>query len=196
MKLTEIINNSKIIEDNFFNGDQPSDPQDISFDVAYSRPVGTFNGLEIWGSKYFGKDIDVYGILNKERDIISWAAFDNTNNNYLKFIRAYSKEKGKNHILTIMNFLIEKLKQKIIITSNEVTSTSSRNMLLKWTKLTPQFKHFSMKFFDNDEEIFNYEDALKDNVKNNIRIVMEDVYNRTLPLFGTGKRVLSDVIWY
>lgn len=202
MKLCELFANNPIYdlgEDNDITR-QLLDKQDVSFDVAHSRPVGTFNGLEIWGSKYFGDKLDLYGILNKQRDILSWCLFDNAKNDpYLTFNRAYTSPqyRGNDYTLTIINFLIEKIKAKIIIDKDEVTSPDSRRMLFKWFSYDTQKRHFSMKAFFNGKEVNDLNKILKDGSKNDVYIIMEDVYGRKLPRYGgSGKRILHDIVWY
>jgi len=206
MKLKDLFENNPVsfldeIVDNTFIGDQPLQTQDISFDVAYSRPIGTFNNLEIWGSKYFGKSKDLYGILDKKRNVLAWVVFDVMKHpGYSTFERAWvlPKERGKNHTLTIFNFLTSKGKEKILIDVDALTSDSSRKMLKKWFSLSSQFRHFSISFFKNSKKIEQPDVDLifKSGTQNNIHIVMEDCFNRTVPRYGAGKRILNDVFLY
>lgn len=203
MTLKELFENNPIhfLEDNTFIGSQSFKNQQVSFDVAYSRPIGTFNGLEIWGSKYFGKDYDLYGILDKQRNVLGWVVFDLIKHpGYSTFSRAWVEpsERGKEHTLTIINFLISKAYEKIMIDKDELTSTDSRNMLRKWFNYSPQKRHFSIKFFDSRGEITkpDLDQILKDRTKNDVYLIFEDVYNRNLPRYGAGERVLQDIIWY
>lgn len=206
MKLAELLMDNPVafldeMVDNTFIGDQPLDKQDVSFDVAYSRPVGTFNGLEVWGSKYFGKKYDLYGILNKERDVLAWALFDSEiNSGYSTFVRAWVSptERGKNHTLTIINFLTSKGKEKIIIDKHEETSSSSRRMLVKWFSLSPQYRQFSISFYDENGKIEppDIDEILKAGNKNRVQIVLENLSDRELHRYGAGKRILNDFEWY
>lgn len=203
MKLKDILLNPEIHfldEDNFVNV-QNINHQEVSFDVAYSRPIGTFNGCEIWGSKYFGKKYDLYGILSKERNILAWCAFDiEMHPGYSTLIRAFvdPTARGNNHTLSIINFIVEKLKIKIMIDKDEPTSIDSRKMFKKWYNLTPQERHFNMSFYLNDTKIDNpdVEMILADNSKNNVYIIFEDCYDRKYNLFGCGKRILADAKFY
>lgn len=206
MKLKDLFENNPIsfldeMVDNTFIGDQPLDKQDISFDVAYSRPVGTFNGLEIWGSKYFGKNKDLYGILDKQRNVLAWAVFDILKHSgYSTFERAWilPQERGKNHILTIINFLTSKSKEKIMIDKEEGTSSSSRKMFKKWFSLPPQYKRFSMSFYIDNKKIDepDIEKVFQTGTVNDIYIIMEGIYSTHQPRYGAGKRILNDIIWY
>lgn len=204
MKLKYLFENNPIHfinEDNMFVGSQPLNKQKVSFDVAYSRPVGTFNGLEIWGSKYFGKNKDLYGILDNQRKVLAWAVFDNKlNPNYSTFERAWVEpsERGKDHTLTIINFLITKANEKVMIDKNEITSTDSRNLIRKWMSYPPQKRHFNVSFFDSKGKIPSpdLDNILKDNTKNDVYIIFENTLNRELPRYGAGERILQDIIWY
>ena len=202
MKLREILDNNPVSfldEDNSFIGDQLLEKQEVSFDVAYSRPVGTFNGHEIWGSKFFGKNYDLFGILDKGRNILAWCLFDITKNSgYSTFLRAYVDEKhrGQNLTLVIMNFVTEKNKEKIMIDKDELTSSSSRGMIRSWF-MNPARRRFDMKFYDGDQLVKDpdIEHALKAGEKNSISVVFEDLSGRTPPRYGAGKRILMDWEW-
>ena len=188
-------------EDNTFIGDQPLDQQEVSFDVAYSRPVGTFNGLEIWGSKYFGKNIDLYGILDAQRNVVAWCTFDIVKHSgYATLTRMWvqADNRGNNHILTIVNFVIEKCKEKVLIDSDEMTPDSSRKMIKKWYLMTPQYRHFAMKFMNGTDEITNpnIDEILSPGMITTTAVILENVYNRNLPRFGAGKRIIKDFKWY
>lgn len=206
MKLAELFENNPIsfideMVDNSQAGDQPFGREDVSFDVAYSRPIGTFNGLEIWGSKFFGKKYDLYGILNKERDVLAYAVFDlEIHPGYSTFIRAWVKpeERGKNHTLTIINFLTSKGKEKVMIDKKEVTSSSSRNMFKKWFSLTPQYKQFTMSFYVGDKKLDepNIEKVFQQGTINDVHIIMENDDRKQHPRYGAGKRILRDWEWY
>lgn len=204
MKLYEVLENNPVAfldEDNTYVGDQPLDTQQVSFDVAYSRPVGTFNGLEIWGSKYFGKNIDLYGIIDEQRNILAWCTLDvvqNTGYSTLTRVWVDPTQRGKNLVLTLINFITEKLKEKVMIDSRELTSSSSRGMIQKWVNLDPQYRHFTIKFVQNGQEITtpNVADILQQGSVNNVAVIFESMYNRNLPRYGAGKRIVSDFKWY
>ncbi|MGI0075932.1 MAG: hypothetical protein ACREAU_00820 [Nitrosopumilaceae archaeon] len=206
MKLKDLFEHNPVafldeMVDNTFIGDQPLEKQDISFDVAYSRPVGTFNGLEIWGSKYFGKNKDLYGILDNQRSVLAWAVFDLVKHpGYSTFERAYTvpKERGKNHILTIINFLVEKAKEKVLVDKDELTSNSSRKMFKKWFDLSPQLRHFTINFFENGKKIEHPDlhKIFQQGERNQVYIILEDAFGRNLPRYGAGRRILRDFIWY
>lgn len=210
MRLKELFANNPIhfiddiplFEDNMFVGSQPFDKfQNVSFDVAYSRPVGTFNGLEIWGSKYFGGPYDLYGILDKQRNILAWVIFDiERHPGFSTFIRAWVEpsERGKDHTLTILNFIVSKGKEKIFIDKNEQTSTDSRRLIKKWLQYPPQKRHFDIKFFDSNGMIDNpnVEDILKPRTINDVYLILENTFNRDVPRYGAGRRVISEFVWY
>jgi len=202
MKLREILDNNPIRfldENNSYIGDQPLEKQEISFDVAHARPVGTYNGHEIWGSKFFGKDYDLFGILDKERNILAWCLFDIVKNaGYSTFLRAYvdKDHRGQNLTLVIMNFMTEKNKEKVMIDKDELTSSSSRGMIKSWF-MNPAKRRFDIKFFDGDVQLNDpdIEQVLKAGEKNNISIVFEDMSGRISPRYGAGKQIIMDWEW-
>lgn len=202
MKLKELLDNNPISfldEDNTFIGNQPLENQEVSFDSAYSRPIGTYNGLEIWGSKYFGKNYDLYGILDKQRNILSWCLFDIVKNlGYSTLLRVFvdKNNRGKNLTLLIINFLTEKGKEKIMVDKDEFTSDSSRGMLKAWYKNNTS-RRFEMNFIDNNIKIEtpDIESIFKIGSKNKISITMESISDFDLPRYGSGKRIVKDWIW-
>lgn len=212
MKLDDLFNNNPInfqeedittlfLEDNRFDF-QPLQHQQVDFNVAYSRPVGTYNGKEIWGSRYFGKDVDLYGILDKQRNILAWSAFDNkSHTGYSTLIRSYvdPTQRGKDLTLTIINFLVTKANEKIWIDKDEPTSKDSRKLIGKWFQYPIQKRHFNMKFFDSSGEIAkpNTNQILQGGIKNDVYIILEDCLNMKMPRYGgIGKRILMDNICY
>ena len=202
MKLKELFENNPIsfaFEDNTYIGDQPLEKQQVSFDVAYSRPLGTYNGHEIWGSRYFGKDIDLYGILDEHRNVLAWCIFDTVKNpGSSTFLRAYvdKAHRGQSLTLMIINFLTEKTKEKIIIDKDEVTSDASRGMIKSWFNSNAKCR-FKMKFFNNCKLMrkTDIDKILKAGVKNEISITMEAISDKVLPRYGSGERILMDWSW-
>jgi hypothetical protein len=112
-------------------------------------------------------------------------------------IRAFvdNDHRGKDYTLLILNFVTEKLKEKIMITSDEETSSDSRKMLLKWSKLGTE-RRFKMKQFIGDDEVNqSWDEILAPHVKNDVSIMLEALSDKKYRLFGAGPRVISDWIW-
>jgi len=200
MKLIELFQIlPELFEDNAFIGDQRFDQDAPSFDGVYARPVGDFNGSEIWGSRYYGKDVDVYGILGTDRKTpIAYIALEKSSEGYL-LRRAWVDKvsRGKKLTLTLLNFVISKCKEHVTVTSDEKTSSSSREFFKRLIALPPQTRHFTVKFVDGDTEIKDPDinKILGQGSKNSIKIVMEGV-DHGLRLFETGSRRLYGFQWY
>lgn len=205
MKIKELFElriNYILNEDNKFIGSQVFADQEISFDIAHSMLVGSFNGLEIWGSKYIGPKYDIYGILTKDREVLSWCIFDiEIHPGFSTFIRAFTKKehRGKDLVLTIINFMVEKSKEKILIDKDESTSTDSRKMIKKWANYPNVKRHFNIKVLDKDQKEvdINLNDVLSDDSKNDNYLLFESDSDKKYHLMiGVGLRVLSDWVWY
>ena len=204
MKLKELFKQLPVLtEDNIFMGNQSFTNQKISFDSAHSRSLGTFNRITIWGTKCLGDRYDIYGILEDESPskILAWCVFDTQEHpGYSQFVRAYVKPlaRGQGLTLTIMNFVITKAKEKVIIDKNESTSSSSRKMIRSWIKLGAQQRHFDMKFMLNGVEIkgSDIDNSLKDRTKNDVEIFFESERDYSSKMFGYGERVLHEFVWY
>jgi hypothetical protein len=207
-ELFELNGFTPLYEDNGFIGSQRLDTQVLSFSNEVNGKIaGTFNGIEIWKSDYF---IDIncilYGILD-EKEVLSWCVFDLVKNpGYLTFIRAFTKKehRGKDLILTIINFLIEKTKEKIIIDKKEMTSSDSRRMIKKWANYDnhDQVKrHFNIKVLDkNKNEIdVSLDSVLIPHTENDNYLLFETTNDRVYTtLYGPiGKKgILQDWVWY
>lgn len=189
-------------EDNKFIGSQVFDDQEISFDIAHSILVGSFNGLEIWGSKHLGPRYDMYGILTKNREVLSWCIFDiKMHPGFSTFIRAFTKKehRGKDLTLTIINFMVEKTKEKILIDKNESTSSDSRKMINKWANYSNVKRHFTIKVLDKDKKEIDVslDSVLIDHSINDNYLLFETISDKIYPsTCGVGRRILSDWIWY
>lgn len=204
MKLNELFNQKPVLaEDNIFIGDQSFSDQKISFDPAHTKAVGTFNRITIWGSKCLGERYDIYGILENDSPlkILAYCVFDiKSRSGYSQFIRAFVEQpaRGRGLALTIMNYVITKAREKVIIDKAESTSSSSRKMLSSWFKMDSQKRHFDMRFMLNDKEIKdpNVDDILRPGSKNEVEIVLESDRDASTRMFGFGERVLHEFVWY
>lgn len=214
MNLKELFDKTVFLgEDNRFIGGQPFDTtQEVFFtDECHAKPAGSFNGTVIWESYFFPKEYILYGILNEERNPLSWCVFNlEKNPGYLTFIRAFTEKehRGKDLMLTMVNFLIEKCKKKILIDKKEETSSDSRRMIKKWANYDnhDQVKrHFKIKVLDKDKKEIDtpLDSVLTALTLNDNYILFETTNDRVYPSLyggpsgkGKGQGVLSDWVWY
>ena len=198
MILRDILLNPEILllDDNTFVGSQNFDENLPKFESAYSRPVGTFNRIEIWGSKFYGSTYDVYGILNQDKSPKAYIILK-PESKHSEWIQAWVEpsERGKKFTLTLINFVIEKLKEKIKISKDELTSTDSRKLIQNWLKLSSQERHFNLNLMLNGEKSTDWDSAFETNV-NSYEIILENFSDKKIPLFGAGERVITEFKWY
>lgn len=211
MNLKELFDRTVFLcDDNRYVGGQPFDTtQKVFFtDECHAKPAGSFNGTVIWESYFFPKKYILYGILTEEREPLSWCVFDlEKNPGYLTFIRAFTEKehRGKDLMLTMVNFLIEKCKKKILIDKDELTSSDSRRMIKKWADYPEVKRHFKIKVLDTDKKEIDVPlgPILTVHTKNDNYLLFETTNDRVYPSLyggpggkGKGQGVLSDWIWY
>jgi len=193
MKLNELFA-KPVAEDNRYIGNNRF-PECPEFDPEHSRPLGTFNGLTIWGSRY-GSSTDIYGVI-KNGNPVAWCAFDTSKNpGTSTWIRAWvdQEHRGKDLTLCIINFITAKNDEKITIDKDEQTSSASRGLLKKWMALTPQSRLFSIRFVDDHGSMVDPEFALSNWTKNDVHV--EIAPSRTVEQrFGTGKHIIPEWVF-
>jgi hypothetical protein len=111
----------------------PIPPNLPSFDPKYSKVVGTFDGLDIWGSRELA-GFDIFGIRDTTGDALSYLIVSNADIGGafpLRELWTASDARGCGYATILLSFVLRKLGRRIILTHDEVVSDDARSFILK-----------------------------------------------------------------
>lgn len=128
MKLEQLFQQ---LPEDYGNLPQPNIP---AFDPRYSKVVGQFDGLDIWGSREF-KGCDTYGILDDDHVPLAICRIELTANlPILRELWTNDSHRGKGYATILILFLLRKLNIKLHIPATEVVSDDARSFIIKGLK--------------------------------------------------------------
>lgn len=118
-------------------------------DKKYSKLVGTFDGYDIYGSRFYGEKYDAYGILNNQQNVCATLVIQTQEKMYdgkkcqqIEKVWVDKNDRGKALATSLLAFVIRKLKTNLI--SNRLITNDGE---IFYKKLI-QKKTFDFEFFD------------------------------------------------
>ena len=134
MKLFEIFKMDEVFAQSFEM--TPSDDLDKFIKPEYSAKVGTFDGYEIWGSRFYGEKLDTYCILgenNIPKAIVviqtDEVLYDGINCNQIEKVWVDKNSRGKSLTTIILGFIVIKSKTHLI--SNKIVTQDGKKFYQK-----------------------------------------------------------------
>ena len=131
----------------------PSDDLDKFIKPEYSAKIGTFDGYDIWGSRFYGEKLDTYCILG-ENNIPKALVVIQTKEKLYDGVKCQQIEKvwvdknsrGKSLTTIILGFIVIKSKTNLI--SNKIVTQDGKKFYQKLLS-KPIFK---FRYFDTSDE--------------------------------------------
>jgi GNAT superfamily N-acetyltransferase len=169
MKLLELF--QKLPEDFAIRplGIANSRPKNIpSFDPAYSKVVGTFDGKDVWGSRE-KRGYEIFGFKVND-NVVSYCIIgeEEVSPGVQEFRELWTDDnyRGRGLGSGLILFLTKKIKIKLLLNKNEIVSPDARMVLSALAK-TGKIK------ITSDGVTADYESIFNDRTKNNIELMIE-----------------------
>lgn len=172
-------------EDYAFSYGMPPEPQ---FDPKYAKVIGTFDGKDVWGSRFIP---DHHVIAFRTNEILDAYIIveDTLVHGAHPIVRVWSRggKERSGYITALILFLLRKLHVKLLIKSDEALTPEGWNLLVR----SIQRGRFTAKDAATgktvDKEHLNQDRILQQTVRTPLSLILES-YKSKYPLFGTGYR--------
>jgi hypothetical protein len=144
----------------------------------YSDKLGTYNSVEIYGSRYFGERIDAYGIIDEKTNKTLAFLLINTNPTNIGGVDYYStagvwvspEHRNKGLASTLYLFVTRKMNLKLM--SDSGVSSNGLNLYSSFLKR----KLLNVKFYNNStNEIVNTEPSDLFSLPNKWNLIFEKI---------------------
>jgi GNAT superfamily N-acetyltransferase len=195
MKLIELFT---LLPDNeifFLKEDFASDPAITipSFKARYAKVVGTYDGLEVWGSRFFGAEHDTYAFREKNTTL-AFVVVSSKKSEFdaypLERIWTNPKHLRKGYATALILFLTQKLHNKLLISKDDKLTQDS------WGWLIKSVEKNRLKVLDVEtKELVSIEklkNELNQKQHTSTSLIIETTMG-SIELFGTGYRILREM---
>lgn len=119
-------------------------PNKPTFDPKYSKVVGTFDGVDIWGSREL-RGYDIFGIRD-ETSVLAYLVLSNSERNGaipMRELWTSPTARGHGYATILLLFVLRKLRQRVLLSHDEVISDDARSFILKGVAAN-KFKAYSV----------------------------------------------------
>lgn len=183
MKLNELFNSPNLLKDDFAIGIMDQDPD---FNPKWSKIVGTIDGRDVWGSRCFGDNLDVFAFRTNEI-CEAYVVIKNIElSGALPLVRVWCKPslRGKGLISALLGFVTKKMNNKIIVTKDEPITKDGKDWLIKLIKNPSGFKITAIdgKKISPEDIESAWTDAKNASVANDLQVIIEN--GRRYSLWG------------
>lgn len=106
------------------------------FNPRWAKVVGTADGRDVWGSRCFGDEIDVFA-FRTENKCDAFIALSNTDikgAQPLMRVWCAPAERGKGLTAALLGFVTKKLKNKLLVAKKEPLTKDGKDWLIKLIK--------------------------------------------------------------
>lgn len=143
-------------------------------DRQYSKRIGTMNGNEIWGSRFYGADFDAYGILDDNKNPLAVLIIQTYQKLYngkkcqqIEKIWVDKNNRNKAYATSLIGFVIRKLKTPLI--SNRLLTDDGIKLYKSYLKN----KTFDVSIYDfKNKRLIDEPDDLF-NLPNDYQFILE-----------------------
>lgn len=129
MKLSELFT---LLPEDY--GRLPLDPPNKpTFDPKYSKVVGTFDGMDIWGSREI-PGFDVFGIRDSGGLVLAYIIMSSDSGSdahRLRELWTSTIARGRGYATILLLFVLRKLNRRLLLSHDEVVSDDARSFILK-----------------------------------------------------------------
>jgi len=196
MKLKELFSILPNLELLHIKEDFATDPAITipDFNPRYSKIVGTYDGKDVWGSRFFGPDHDAYGFADKDQVLAFVVIGSDKNAKYdaypIERIWTDPSQHGKGYATALILFLTQKLKVKLLIDKNEKLTQDSWDWLIKGVE-KKRLNAIDVKT-NKIVKLTKLKKELKQKQLTSTALIIEST-STLATLFGTGYRILKEM---
>jgi hypothetical protein len=162
------------------------------FKPRYAKVVGTYDGREVWGSRFFGAEHDIYAFREKNATL-AFVVVNSRENEMgaypLERIWTNPKHRSKGYATALILFITQKLGNKLIIQKDEPLTQDS------WDWLIKSVEKNRLKVVDVETKKLVKVEKLKMELNQKQHTTTSLIIETTMQskkLFGTGYRILSE----
>lgn len=170
------------------------------FNSRYAKIVGTFDGLDVWDTRFFEPNHHTFAFRNESGKAIAFVVIEeNMFNGAHPLVRMWSdKEHRKRGLITaLILFITKKLQLRLIIKSDEPLTDQGRNWLVAAVKSNKikAINAATNRPLTIDDVTKDIENRKSINTHTDLSVIIESGKSR-YPLFGSGgHRQLNEMIF-